>query len=139
MLRKLLLGFGLFEIVAPRPVIHACERIGLENPAEARLRGRALEIARIEGLVFVWLLLRGRDRSPVVGALLTIAGAVAVLFPKPLIRLSQVFAYENATDLRLKRWVTPAARLLGVLYLLVVALSGRVDEDAGRERDERRV
>lgn len=133
MLRILLLGFGLFEIVAPRPVIDACERIGLENPDEARLRSQALEVARIEGLVFVWLLLRGRQRSPIVSTLLALAGGVAVLFPKPLIRLSQVFAYENATDLRLKSWVTPAARLLGALYLLVFALSSRVD--AKREHE----
>ena len=129
MLRTLLLGFGLFEIVAPRPVIRACERIGLENPSEARLRPRAIEIARIEGVVFVWLLLRGRDRSPIAGTFLALVGLVAVLFPKPVVRLSQAFAYENPTDLRLRPWVTPATRLLGALYLSVFVLSGRVDGD----------
>ena len=129
MLRRLLLAFGLVEIVAPKPVIHACERIGLENPSDARLRPWALDVARVEGLVFVWLLLRGRRRSPFVGASLALAGLVAVLAPKPLVRVSQAFAYENPTELRLKPWVTPAARLLGALYLLVVVLSGRTDDE----------
>ena len=133
MLRRIILGFGLVEIVAPRPVIAMCERIGLENPEEARLRTRAVELARLEGLLFVWLLIRGRDRSPVASALLAGAGLLAVFRPDPLIRASQLFAYENPGDLRLKPWVRPATRLLGALYLTVVVLSG--SEPTRREKD----
>ncbi|WP_290810789.1 hypothetical protein [Halovivax sp.] len=130
MIRKLLLAFGVVEIVAPRQVIDACERIGLENPENAELRPWAVELARLEGLLFVWLLLRGRRRSPFASAALTLGGLVAVFVPRPLIRFSQAFAYENPTDLELKPWVEPAARLLGVVYLTVVVLSARADEDA---------
>lgn len=124
MIRKLLIGFGLLEIVAPKPVINACERIGLENPETAQLRPRAALLARLEGALFVWLLVRGRDRSPFSSTLLGTTGLLAVLYPEPLIRFSQSFAYENASELELRRWVRPAARALGALYLLVVFLSG---------------
>lgn len=129
MLRKLLVAFGCYEIVRPRPVIDACERIGLANPEEARLRTGALWGARLEGLIVVWLLVRGR-RSRLVGTLVALAGLALVFVPRPVVELSQRLVYENTDDLEVKPWIEPAARLLGALYLLVVALSRRADADA---------
>ncbi len=123
MLRTLLLGFGLVEIVMPRPVIEACERVGLRNPETARRRPLALTGARLEGLVFVWLLARGREGSTLVSALLGLAGLVLVLIPRPVITLSQHLVYANTDDLEPRLWVVPAARLLGVVYLTVLLLS----------------
>ncbi|WP_336328754.1 hypothetical protein [Halovenus sp. HT40] len=134
MIRTLFIVFGLIEIVVPQPIIDACERIGLENPADAQLRPRAALLARLEGALFVWILVRGRDQSPLTSRLLGAAGLLAVLYPTPLIRFSQTFAYENSSDLELKPWVRPAARLLGALYLAVVFLSGR--ENGSGERPE---
>ena len=125
MLRPLLIAFGLVEIAKPRPVIKACERIGLENPEDAKRRSWALWGGRLEGLVFVWLLARRESGVRVVSGLLALAGAILVIVPRPVVELSQRLVYENTDDLELKSWVTPAARLLGVLYLLVVALSTR--------------
>ncbi|WP_137291176.1 hypothetical protein [Natronorubrum halophilum] len=133
MLRKLLIAFGCFEIVKPQPVMDACERIGLENPTEARLRPHALWGARLEGLVFVWLLVRGRAGSTLVSTLLGLAGLILVALPEPIIDLSQRLVYENADDLELRPWVKPAARALGGLYLLVVVLSKRSDEPTAEE------
>jgi hypothetical protein len=124
MIRTLLILFGFVEIVVPQPIIDACERIGLENPDDAQLRQRANFLARLEGAIFVWLLVRGRKQSPLVSTLLGATGLLAIIYPKPLIRFSQSFAYENSTELELRSWVTPAARLLGALYLTVVFLSG---------------
>ncbi|MFC4436122.1 MULTISPECIES: hypothetical protein [Natrialbaceae] len=123
MLRKLLIAFGIFEIAMPQPVIDACERIGLENPAEAKLRPWALQGARLEGAVFVWLLARRESGSTIVSTLLGLAGVMLVVLPQPIIELSQRLVYENVDDLELKPWIEPAARLLGVLYLIVVSLS----------------
>ena len=123
MIRILFIVFGLVEILVPKPIINACERIGLENPEEAQLRPRANLLARLEGAILVWLLVRGRQRAPLASTLLAGAGVLAVVHPRPLIRLSQSFAYENSDELELRPWVTPAARLLGVLYLAVVYLS----------------
>jgi len=52
-----------------------------------------------------------------------------VVYPSPLIRLSQSVADENAADLELRAWVCPAARVLGALSLVVAVLSGS-DSDA---------
>lgn len=131
MIRRVLILFGVVELILPKPVIDACERIGLENPDEATLRPGAAVLARLEGFIFVWVLVRGRDDSPLVSKLLGVTGALAVAYPKPLIRLSQSFAYENSAELELRPWVEPAARLLGVLYLVVVGLSGPESEDGG--------
>ncbi|MXR51756.1 hypothetical protein GRX03_09085 [Halovenus sp. WSH3] len=131
MIRTLLILFGLVEIVAPKPIIEACERIGLENPDHAQLRPRAALLARLEGALFVWVLVRGRDQSPLTSRLLGATGALAVVYPTPLIRFSQSFAYENSSDLELRPWVRPAARLLGALYLAVVALSGASTDESG--------
>lgn len=128
MLRKLLIGFGLFEIIKPQPVMDMCERIGLENPTEAQLRQQALWGARLEGLIFVWLLVRGREGSTLVSTLLGLVGVVLIFVPQPVIELSQRVVYQNTDDLELKPWIEPAARLLGGLYLLVVILSKRSDE-----------
>ena len=124
MIRKVLVAFGLVEVIAPKPVIDACERIGLESPETARLRPRANLLARLEGAIVVWLLVRGRDRSPLASTLLGGAGVLAVVYPDPLIGFCRSVAYENASELEHRPWVRPAARLLGVLYLLVVFLSG---------------
>lgn len=124
MIRTIVALLGVAEIIAPKPVIDACERIGLENPEEARLRSGATHLARLEGAMLVWLLVRGRERSPLASTLLGGAGALAIVYPGPLIRFSQSFAYENPGDLELRPWVRPGARLLGVLYLLVVYLAG---------------
>lgn len=124
MLRRLLMACAAVEVLFPRTVIDFCERIGLENPDEARLRSFATGVARLEGLVVIWVLRRGRANAPVVSMALASAGALALVYPRPLIRLTQEFAYENTADLELRPWVVLAARALGGLYLLVVLLSG---------------
>ncbi|WP_440766470.1 hypothetical protein [Natronorubrum sp. DTA7] len=136
MLRTLLVAFGCFEILKPQPVMDACERIGLENPEEAQLRPHALWGARLEGFLFVWLLVRGREGSTLVSTLLGLAGVFLIALPQPAIELSQRVVYENTDDLELKPWIEPAARALGGLYLLVVILSKRSDESDAIESAE---
>ncbi|THE66611.1 hypothetical protein D8Y22_00305 [Salinadaptatus halalkaliphilus] len=129
MLRPLLIAFGLLEVAKPKPVIEACERIGLATPENADRRPLVLWGARVEGVLFVWLLARRESGSRLVSGLLGVAGVVIVLVPQPIIQLSQSLVYTNADDLELKPWVTPAARLLGGVYLLVVGLSMRSTDD----------
>jgi hypothetical protein len=138
MLRKLLIGFGLLEIVKPEPIIEMCERIGLRNPEATQRRPLALTGARLEGLVFVWLLVRGRQGSTLVSAVLGIAGLTLVLVPRPIIELSQHLVYADTDSLELQPWVVPAARLLGVLYLTVTLLSRSTGEEptAAQESDD---
>ncbi len=146
MLRKLLVGFGLLEIVKPEPIIRICERIGLRNPETAQRRPLALSGARLEGLVFVWLLVRGRKGSTLISGLLGLAGLVLVMLPRPMITFSQHLVYRNTDDLEAQPWMVPAARLLGVLYLTVTLLSRSTGEettvaesDDDREESTRRL
>ena len=139
-LRSLLIAFGIAEIANPRPVIDACERIGLENAEDAQLRPWALWGARLEGALFVWLLARRESGWTPASWLLGVAGVVLVIFPQPIIDYSQQLVYANTDDLELKPGVKPAARLLGVLYLLVVALSasGTEPDDSEDVLEQRR-
>jgi len=57
--------------------------------------------------------------------LLMAFGAIEILKPRPIISACERIGLENSEELRLRSWVEPAARLLGVLYLLVVYLSSR--------------
>ncbi|OLZ42363.1 hypothetical protein A6E15_15925 [Natrinema saccharevitans] len=136
MLRRLLLGFGFLVIVKPEPVIAACERVGLRNPDEPRPRPLALVGARLEGLAFVWLLVRGRQGSTLLSGLFGLAGLTLVLVPRPIIDLSQHLVYVNTDDLELQPWVEPAARLLGVLYLTVTLLPRSGNEESAAEERE---
>ncbi|MFC6719689.1 hypothetical protein ACFQGT_13120 [Natrialbaceae archaeon GCM10025810] len=137
MLRKLLIGFGLVEIARPRPIIRACELIGLENPNEAQLRPWAIAMARLEGFLFVWLLARGRKSSTLASTLLGVGGVILAVVPQPIIVLSQAMVYENTADLEWKPYVVPAARLLGIVYVTVALLS-RATGSAEAERPEPR-
>ena len=134
MLRELLIWFGLVEVAWPRPVVERCERIGLENPEAVQRRPRAEELARLEGMAVVWVLHRQGQGSKPLAFLLGIAGIVAVLVPGPLIRLTQRVVYENTDELELSPWVRPAARVLGLLYLIVLVLSVRGDGVNGDRR-----
>lgn len=123
MIRKLLMLFGLIEVVAPKPILEACQRIAFKNPENAHLHSRVNRLTRLEGASFIWLLLRGKERSPLLSRLVEAAGALMVVYPSPLIRVGQSFACKNPSELELQPWVAPAARLLGLLYLAVVFLS----------------
>ncbi|SIR93592.1 hypothetical protein [Natronorubrum thiooxidans] len=123
MLRRLLIAFGIAEIAKPQPVIDACERIALENAEDAQIRPWALWGARLEGALFVWLLARRKSEWTPTCVLLAAAGVVLVFVPQPIINQSQRLVYANHDELQSKPWVKPAARLLGVVYLVVVALS----------------
>lgn len=127
MIRPLALGFCLLEIVAPRRLAEAGERIALENPGDGRLRSWTLPMARLEGLVVLWLLVRD-DRSLADLRLpLGIFGVVMTLAPRGTLEFGLELAYENPDDLRVKSWVRLATRLLGACYLALGLLAGRAD------------
>lgn len=133
MIRKVFVLFGVIEMIVPKPIIDVYERIGLENPETAQLRPRANLLARLEGAMVVGLLVRSRERSSIARRLLGGVGALGVLYPLSLIRFSQLFTYENPSELELRPWVKPAARLLGVFFLAAVFLS---DSKTESERSE---
>ncbi|MFC6719688.1 hypothetical protein ACFQGT_13125 [Natrialbaceae archaeon GCM10025810] len=129
MLRTLLLGLSALHVVAPRAIVDRAERIAFANPTTGRLRPWTLATARLEGLLFCWLLLRrpGGDRSAG-GALRSataLLGAAMALAPRSALEFGLRIAYENPENLEVRSWVGPATRLIGAVYLAVALFSGR--------------
>ncbi|MCU4742304.1 hypothetical protein [Natronoglomus mannanivorans] len=134
--RLLLVAFGLLEMLVPERIVQWGERLAFENPGEGTLRPWTLPMARLEGLAFVWLVLRGRSvPTPFRGALAAI-GLPAALFPKPFVTGALGMAYENPADLELQSWVVPFTRVLGVVYLVVALFAGRADAPMDDGQDE---
>ncbi|SFC20195.1 hypothetical protein SAMN05444422_105253 [Halobiforma haloterrestris] len=135
MLRPLAIGFAVLEILAPERIVGPAERLAFENPDDGRLRPWTLPIARLEGLAFLWLLVRpnrdpNRNQDRGLSGLqspLGAFGAVLALAPRTTLEFFLDVAYENAADLEVKPWVVPATRLLGALYLAVGLFAARAD------------
>ncbi|RKD93711.1 hypothetical protein [Halopiger aswanensis] len=139
MKRALALGFALLEILVPRYIVTPAERLAFRNPAVGRLRPSTIPIARLEGVLFAWLLLRGRGLSrPLRAALVTLGTAMALL-PRTAVESGLALAYENPGELELKPWVVPVTRLLGAVYLIAGFVAGRAETPTdGTDRDRRR-
>ena len=133
MIRKVFVLFGVVEMIVPEPIIDVYEQVGLKNPEAARLRPNANLLARLEGVLVVGLLVRSRKRSSIACRFLGGIGLLAILHPLPLIRFSQLFTYENPSELELRPWVKPAARLLGVLFFAAILSS---DPKTGPDRSK---
>ncbi|WP_207586255.1 hypothetical protein [Halomontanus rarus] len=131
--RTLLVAFGLLEVLLPERIVRWGERLAFENPDEGILRPWTLPIARLEGIAFVWLVLRGSIPSPFRKGFVVI-GLPAVLSPKPFVTGALGVAYENPDDLKLRPWVVPFTRVLGVASFAVVLFSGRVDAPTNADR-----
>jgi hypothetical protein len=128
MRRVLAATIGVLEIVAARRIIDWGERLAFETPDTGRLRLWTIPIARLEGLVFAWLL--GRKASPPAGGekVLAIGGFVLALFPRTVVELALKLAYENADELEVRGWVVPTTRLLGACYVVIGLFSKPVGE-----------
>ncbi|RQG93330.1 hypothetical protein EA462_03370 [Natrarchaeobius halalkaliphilus] len=126
-MRALLIAFGLLETVAPERIIEPCERLSFENPETGQLRPWTIPMARLEGVVFVSLLVRGGKRVRRLRTPIAAFGIVMALLPQTVVSVALEAAYENADELEVRRWVVPATRLLGACYVLAALLAGRVN------------
>lgn len=127
MLRPVLVVVGLLETLVPNRIVESAERIAFENPDDGRLRAWTIPMARLEGLVFVWLAATGRLGSPVVRRTLFGCGILMATFPRRAVEFGLDLAYENPDELEVKPWVKPVTRGLGVISLVLVLFVGRAD------------
>ncbi|GAB7019061.1 hypothetical protein [Halostagnicola bangensis] len=125
MKRLLLVAVSLLEIAFPDRIVASAERLAFDNPGEGQLQPWTIPMARLEGLLFCWLVLTGRAKAPAVSRTVGIIGVPAFLFPRRFVTLALGMAYENPDELELKPWVVPATRLLGVCYVAIALFSGR--------------
>lgn len=119
MKRTLATGFGLLEILAPKWIVGTGERLAFENPGDGQLREWTLPIARLEGLVFIWLVNREGPPPKWLRPALIAFGAVMALAPRTILEWGLEVSYENADDLEVKSWVVPVTRVLGAGYLVL--------------------
>ncbi|NGM68690.1 hypothetical protein G6M89_06650 [Natronolimnobius sp. AArcel1] len=126
MKRALAVGFGLCYVLLPDRILGAAEQAAFENPADGQLRSWTLPIARLEGLAFCAFALRGQFPKPL-RAPLTLLGFMLAAIPQQMLAYGLAIAYKNPTDLEVKPWVVPAARVIGVLYVILGLFIGRTD------------
>ncbi|ELY46046.1 hypothetical protein [Natronorubrum sulfidifaciens] len=125
MIRALAIGVGLLEAVFPRRLIDAGERLAFDTPETGRLQPWTVPMARLEGLVFVWLLARKGGGLDALRAPLGVVGVAMALSPRAVVAFALEVAYENPDDLECKPWVVPATRLLGAVYVVAGLFAGR--------------
>lgn len=125
MLRQLLVGFGIVELLFPERLIDYSEELALENPDKCELKSWVTTLARFEGVVFLWLVVRDRASLATFRSLFGLNGLLAVLSPKGFLDYWTGIVYEDHRCCEWKPWVVPVTRLIGVFYLVLVLLGRR--------------
>ncbi|MFC7232053.1 hypothetical protein ACFQMM_21115 [Saliphagus sp. GCM10025308] len=136
MWRAIVLGFSVVETLFPDRIIAWGERRAFENPDAGELRTWTIPMARLEGVLFAWLALRERERAPSVGPALAVLGVPALLAPERFVRTALELAYQNPDALELKPWVVPLTRAIGLCYVVLGTVAGRVSAPAEDSRSE---
>lgn len=119
MLRPVLSTVGIVEIVAPEALIDAAERIALENPEECELRRWVVPGARLEGLLFLFMMWRSDGSYAAFKRFLGLIGILAVLYPHTYIDFGSSIAYTEGSKPEWKGWVYLGTRVIGLLYVFI--------------------
>ncbi|WP_293027152.1 hypothetical protein [Natronococcus sp.] len=135
MLRPLFLAFAAVEILLPDRVIAWGERLAFENPETGRLRPWTLPLARLEGLVVVWLVRNRKAAWPGIKPLLVVFGLPAALQPRAFLTVALATAYENPDAIEPKPWVVPFTRALGACYLAVALWPGKSEAESSPQSE----
>lgn len=130
MWKRVLVAFGLVELAFPRRVVEFGEALAFSNPGESELRPWTIPAARVEGIAFLALVLRGKPSYSRLEPLLGLLGVPALLAPRRYLDAAMRIAYEDAERIEPKPWVVPFTRLLGLVYVLV-ALRGVFSDRVG--------
>jgi hypothetical protein len=119
MLRGLLTGVGLVELLAPDALVGTAERLALENPAECERRAWVGPVARLEGLLVLASVWRSDGSYAALKRFLGVVGVLALLSPRTYVDYGGDLAYVDDPAPEWRPWVYPATRLVGLLYVLV--------------------
>ncbi|WP_049979822.1 hypothetical protein [Halolamina rubra] len=119
MLRKLYSVICAAELLAPRRLIDAAERVALEDPAVSERRSWVVPGARLEGLLFLVMLWRSDRSYSRFKKLLGAAGLIVLLRPRAYVDYGTKASYRDASTVEWRPWVYTGARLVGLLYVLI--------------------
>ena len=130
MFRKLLVLSGLVELFAPEGLIGVVHRIACESPDECELESWVVPAARVEGLCYLYMGVRGERSYRTFKRFLGTVGLFALFAPRASIRSVTKLAYADPERCEWKPWVYPLTRLFGAVYVLLA-----LDTFSGRERE----
>ena len=119
MFRKLLVLTGLVELLAPEGLIGVVHRIACESAEECELESWVVPVARIEGLCYLYMGLRGERSYRTFKRFLGTVGILALFAPRASIRSVTKLAYVDPDGCEWKPWVYPLSRLFGAIYVLL--------------------
>lgn len=119
MRRKLFTAICTVELLAPRGLIDAAERVPLENPDESQLWRWVPPGARLEGLTFLTMLWHSDRPYSQLRKFLGAIGLLAFLRPRAYVNYGGKATYTDASGLEWRPWVYAGTRLVGLCYVLV--------------------
>lgn len=122
MRKSLLLTFGVIELLFPRRLIGAAERIAFENQSDCELRAWTVPVARLEGITYLAIVLWDGGFTPWFRRLFGFFGAFAFLFPRRCMGFGTRVAYRNPDGCEWKPWTEPAIRLVGLLVVILLSV-----------------
>jgi hypothetical protein len=118
MLRTLLTTVSIVEVISPKKLIDAAEKIALDNPTACERRSWVVPGARLEGLLFLVLMWRSNTSYSTFKTFLGSIGLLALLYPRAYVDYGAKLAYVDAANCEWKPWVYPGTRLVGLLYII---------------------
>ncbi|WP_224450528.1 hypothetical protein [Haloprofundus salilacus] len=117
MLRIILTIVCLTELLTPKGLISAAEKLALDNSGECEYKSWVIPGARIEGLLFLFFMWRSDTTYATFKEFLGIIGLLAFLFPRAYVDYGSELAYADASNCEWKPWVYAGTRLVGLLYI----------------------
>ncbi|MFW5935215.1 MAG: hypothetical protein ACOCQL_05140 [Halolamina sp.] len=119
MIRELYSVICAVELLVPRRLVDAAERVALEDPAASERRSWVVPGARLEGLLFLVMLWRSDRSYSRFKKLLGAIGLIALLRPRAYVDYGTKAAYRDASTVQWRPWVYTGTRLVGLLYVLI--------------------
>lgn len=135
-MRRLLLALlAVAQVGFPDQIVTRAERLAFENPERAQLRHWTLPVARVEGVIGLWLAWTWETAWPGLRPIFGTVGLPALVLPQAVLDAALGVAYEDPDAIELKPWVRPTTRLLGLCYVIVAVWVSRSERpaDSGAE------
>ncbi|ELY66450.1 hypothetical protein [Natronococcus jeotgali] len=134
MLRAIVGVLGAVAALVPEKTIERFERVALEESGDRHLEPRARTAVRVEGILTVGASLLGGATFAGLMKLTGAFGAVLLLFPGRYQRLAGRLLYGDPEAVEWSDAFADRVRLVGVIYLLLVARAlGRDRKNDRRE------
>ncbi|WP_232701474.1 hypothetical protein [Halobacterium wangiae] len=119
MLQRLLAAGGVVEVLFPGTLVDVGERVASRNPDACERKPWVVSIARLEGLVFLFLAWRSDAAYSAFKQFMGVMGVVMTLFPRQYVDVATGLSYEDAAACEWEPWVYSLTRALGPVYVLV--------------------